>query len=1536
MDCVYFVPWETDPITYDELVNYFKEKIKDFDTDIVYSLATKQDQIFSELLDIKLKDKSEIKENSSGEPDYSEGKAFTTQTFIDSNYFVINDTRPILQQTDKDYEDNLVRIFMDEEHLSEELARAKAKNQRSKEKNIGNDARDFHILMNSFNWTHGDIQDWIDHCRNTKFEPQTLELWKQVVQLRKVMYARHKLNNSSAKILTGLNLRAQLKNLSEEIFGHYDNIVIDANGNLHLYNYKVTSTPISEWQAVKLEKYKYQMALLKQILAHYGYNVRNMSLHIVPIQFKYDSNYENINEVLIESFNNLELTINNGKYVFSKYDDAAKHFILSKVKFNSITSEQVQRINNNLKVFFQEKDINYAGISKTVDEWIQENYNPKMQLRIKNSSKPGYSYEVYLDDDLENPEYIKESTHPYHNEELKEKVSKKISEIQEKSPIIMQRVLDTIENSRTYGFSMFGTSEKGFGYSGEHLGVILNKYFKFKEINGNKLYDWELIENDILSQAGIIMFRNNETEQVDVITLSPQNLDVIVKFKGRNNIMGSLCPDNTKAGRLIEYNGSYANIEAVRTMLILNEAIPNIDGQLKLGQLIIASPKGNGQTKFFDLVNFNKNCFQECVKVVKRNVPEFQYVNNFSKVEFVDPLQIVKQQIEQITSSSNEIFSKSEKEAFINLGIENAESQKSKSVKAQMIREIMRKIEESKDFPQISERTPINNIIEKSKYSKGRESEVCNLYIALAKALTYYEDLEVNDEKYIGKGYRYGFTQNRVPNKTYRGVVQMFTISIDEIASEVQSTYSSINLFVDDYLKAKGYTRTKNSIVGNQANYFKHLYKQNEKGEHLMEFRNPYLDSDEFGRLDSADRTFLKKALFVFAKFRCLASGKQFDIKSYDDPKLKEFIEKNKSWYFNAPLMKASDASILQRGIKSQINEWKRKATLLLKNGEEKFNEFMNGTSSEDVEESVEDLKVLRLRNPFLKGDEGASRERYLLAHDLDYFEYDISTILGQYVTQYIKCKKLNETLLTAKAIMLQLEMTGAVVNKDSGIKQTISMISDYIKRNVFNQSLMEPGEQKIVKWLSPFRELVSRAYIAGNIVSAFRDTFEGVWQNMARTLNNYQTDLKASSVSQAYKEVVLGALTSISTINKTDLLCRKYRLSNMDVYKIADSVNQAKSGIFNVENWMYATLRAPDFLNRMVLFVARCIQDGCWDAYSVENGQLKYDPRKDKRFKAYFESDSSTKEYKDAKERYYNAIRQHNKENPNNQLGYNDILSEAYSNQEIENLRVLSNSIYGAYDQSMKAAYEQQALGWAFGTFSTWMNGIVTNYMAKPGIYYDGDTIIEQDTDDSGNPIWIQENGQEAIETYDEEGNIHYIDVNTGEEVAKNDNWVKAMSKVPRVVQGIFYSLQKILPALKNGTFKEELWNDPMERANLMKAFTDAIIAFLFLLLFKCALDPAYKDYKKEMKNNPAIQNAFAEVLYKSTSRSYDGFMGAVNIVQYLGENTDPPVYSLPIKVTTDLAKATFGDKTWSSVVYGNFAVFHSFQDTFKASKYK
>jgi hypothetical protein len=59
--------------------------------------------------------------------------------------------------------------------------------------------------------------------------------------------------------------------------------------------------------------------------------------------------------------------------------------------------------------------------------------------------------------------------------------------------------------------------------------------------------------------------------------------------------------------------------------------------------------------------------------------------------------------------------------------------------------------------------------------------------------------------------------------------------------------------------------------------------------------------------------------------------------------------------------------------------------------------------------------------------------------------------------------------------------------------------------------------------------------------------------------------------------------------VNLLSELCLRYRLSNTDAARIADRAKTGRGGVYNPNHFMYSTLRGPDFINRMSLFVARC-----------------------------------------------------------------------------------------------------------------------------------------------------------------------------------------------------------------------------------------------------------------------------------------------------------------------------------------------------------
>ena len=82
-------------------------------------------------------------------------------------------------------------------------------------------------------------------------------------------------------------------------------------------------------------------------------------------------------------------------------------------------------------------------------------------------------------------------------------------------------------------------------------------------------------------------------------------------------------------------------------------------------------------------------------------------------------------------------------------------------------------------------------------------------------------------------------------------------------------------------------------------------------------------------------------------------------------------------------------------------------------------------------------------------------------------------------------------------------------------------------------------------------------------------------------------------------------------------------------------------------------------------------------------------------------------------------------------------------------------------------------------------------------------------------------------------------------------------------------------------------------------------------------------------MDENPLIVNMLTELVYKSTSRAYDQYKGPVNIIQFFGENMNPPTYSQPTQLISDAVQSLFGDRSWKYLLFDSSGLTRSFKDS-------
>lgn len=196
------------------------------------------------------------------------------------------------------------------------------------------------------------------------------------------------------------------------------------------------------------------------------------------------------------------------------------------------------------------------------------------------------------------------------------------------------------------------------------------------------------------------------------------------------------------------------------------------------------------------------------------------------------------------------------------------------------------------------------------------------------------------------------------------------------------------------------------------------------------------------------------------------------------------------------------------------------------------------------------------------------------------------------------------------------------------------------------------------------------------------------------------------SDLSTAYNKVLFSKAQSPIDFTITDNLNLLYGIANMDLNNMVTKSKTDRAGLYKFfSEHLYWMNNAPDYVNRLTLFVAKMIHDGSYDAHFMnEKGEFEYDPKKDKRFNIYFEKREkynfkfaeADKEYNDQRSLYITMLDDFNLEN----LKLNktkldekiDLIPRAYTHKEKESIKVFADMAYGSYDHERMARWKHTA----------------------------------------------------------------------------------------------------------------------------------------------------------------------------------------------------------------------------------------------------
>lgn len=1539
MACIYKFKKNTKKsFTYDALVTHilenFKDKFEDM-ADLVYSVESPKDKIMRALQAIKQEGLTnstvDISYSSGGDiVGKSSGSDLHVMTFIDDPRFATPEGERFNRQIDRNsfiiYRGGILANTLG---ISEEEG-TKLADQEAKQWKL--QSYDSFILNTLFKGSHSLDESEIDSILDQliKERPELknrAEAIRQNAALRRdIISARDKAHfmtrvSGNNSVLTNISLKTTIKVGGKDInlYDTIDQIVVDESGNVHVYKYKVSEDASQGWEngnytSDKVEKYRYELAFIKAMLgeklSNVGLDVSRVRLHLITLQTKYDHdkfkqdpNQDLELKGIDDTPNVVQMDVYDQKYQLTRHDNAVKQFIhpTTHVKVNSETFQEAQRI---IDLTWIGKNIKVNVMNNNVNEWIKANYGK----RLLPYHIGQYHYKLIYPGEREWI-YIKDPAAPENNEEIKQTIQQFLDRDSEVNDNIVSIIQEAITYAKQH-WHLTLSNVRGNALKGAR-NTIAEMIRPYVDHDDESESEWELIPNMDLAAANVIMFKHKVTGQIDILTLTNLNLDTQVDFKyGRSTLAGSYVEDIDSGGML---GATYGNVFAAKTAILINLIAPSFPPDTKLGQIKVISSAGHGMARSFDFQHFISKYFNPLMRIVQENQRDSNIVDNLSKFSCVDLYDCVLQELTTIFSSSRMLKDIPNKEELI----EKLKEADSDEAKLQKLLDLAKMIDDAVHFTSRDRQDTVIAAI-------GGNDKLVNLVMLIGKTINQLKGIDVDAGVNISSFTRYWMPTNAIPSRNFQIVRYMWDSTSQKINDEAYTIGKEIDQLVQQYYRDKGYGSWQNGLVGNQASQFNNLYVRGDKNERLNIFKNPY-DNNEY--LQQFERTFLKKALFIFAKYRYMNQGLKFsfNMSDIDTPAYKEFIDKNQAWYFTTPLKKASDPTRRETG-QNFKEAWSR-LKMFVENPKLYALEYVDENMIKELAKEKnldQEFRYLSLVNYFQHGEinigSGDSRLRDELQNnhqDPDFFEHNVENLLRDFSFEAIRVQQMRKLVIGSKLFMLQMAFKAKQDNNNNDIKTELKYIEDFLKVNVFGMPLMESNTARIAGWVLPLRKVVSRLLIAGNISAGVRDVFEGFGQMMARAVTKFGTDITPGNVLEAYGIVTKEAMTNMSTANIVSQLCIKYRISNIDVSNVANGMKTGGRGLFAFDNEMYRTLRTPDFLNRMVMFVARCLKDGTWGAFSLDkNGYIVYDWKKDKRFSAFAVNDTTNPKYNEQKALFYSKIREYNQEHPDAPITSFDTLPMPYSNVEMNSFHRLSDDIWGSYDRSTKALGEHSIIGLTFGMFTTWMNGQYRMYFQAPQTYQDTGLKMVQYRDEHGRLAWWKEHEDGSVEiVYDED---------TGTPVYVN---------APIMVQGIWYTLKQMWNVIKDGgNIQKQVLNNDVNKGNLTKLLSDITITIIYMTLIRAMLDALRDKQKEETDPNDILTNGFCEVLYRGMYNAWDGFRGPLNVILYLGEQTDSPVYTESVKFTQDLFRTTFGDMTILSFGSRHFAPIRSVRETIKA----
>lgn len=974
---------------------------------------------------------------------------------------------------------------------------------------------------------------------------------------------------------------------------------------------------------------------------------------------------------------------------------------------------------------------------------------------------------------------------------------------------------------------------------------------------------WELIDSPDLDSLGILGFNNLLTGTLEFVSLTANALNTPIKLLKGTTVLGNYVDDRSvyKDTRLLKATG--ANIEALKIAIFLNdnaEAFMSANSDTNLG--------------YIRAVNLN---VQEVSGINNEDlIYSYKKLNIYTKTE--NKLNIVPKAnpYNNLMARIDKIVNSDDTPRAVKTRMDNLKTRFNTGSDDSIIAQLY---DAQRTFI-VDQRKDLD-----SADSFGADEE--QIFRLINQAINYYNKITIRFEKDMVD---WGFQNSRA------------TSSIDDVSNEsvkavnklIKSSMGNIRYRYDDYksdtrkeyeklFNAKGFGTLRRYTIGDNIKAYDNLFVREKDGSisKEMKVKDP---NNMTNNLSQAERDFLNMFL------------SKINAERYKYAELSEINQAKASGdWFNIPLVKASALSRFRN------KDYKS----IAKDYWDDILNFNNLFTEDEAEQEKKSNEMLEMTNHLALTPE--ARKIRIDNHNLGDFETDLEIVLDLFVMGSIRKEEFDQILPAVMAIKLETQyMNAGLLNKK--LPNTIGYIDEFVKIAVYNEAIIDDNQKNFVKIAKTVTSTVSKANLGLNFLSGIREVLQGQWANSVRVFSRTYGENQFTRVDygKALKYMLNDAPDFIKNVTTIESLNSIYGMANMDVNGMVERMAISDTGATAFFNkWTMWMTSAPDYLNRMSIFIAQMMHDGCFEAHSMVNDKLVYDWKKDKRFSAYANGQVNDPQYKAQKGLYITMMEEFILEGVRNKngtvLNIGDPLPLAYTTRDRQSLKSFANSIHGHYDHEDKTKMQRTWFGLLFMQFKTWMIAKKEQWTREGGEYVQGKYVHKTD-----------ETGAKLYRHLDKNGNVEFNTDDSGTPLYEwKGNWQ----------EGILVSLSKITSELKESKydFKKAyalIKDDSVITSNLRLMAGDlAVFATLFALFGLVDWDA--------LKEDSAFTYAISRAVLSSAN---DLFIGN-NISSLANPKSFIPSIGYVSQVSDDLWGVMTGDKDMFKAVTRNIGLLRPLQ---------